>query len=95
MCEEVHYNLEDPNLVKRIVGKRSVFTDEEIKQQAESGTNVFLFRWHFDLNDFLSYKNLLNNDVLTGPLQVMRRIDEEDYKYIKEQGGIDGRFTLD
>ncbi|WP_152418366.1 PIN domain-containing protein [Halorubrum aidingense] len=95
VCEEAYFNITDTDKIQKLVGKRSVFTADEIAERAESGTNVILFRWHFDLDECISYKNLLDSGVLSGPLQVMQGISEEDYEYIKEQGGLDGRFALD
>ncbi len=95
VCESAHYQIEDSDEVRRLVGKRSVFSDREIDKQAESGINVFLFRWHMDLNDFISYSQLLDAEIINGPIQTTREISEQAYDYIKTKGKIDERFTLD
>jgi GNAT superfamily N-acetyltransferase len=93
VCEEVRYGLTDSDEIQRLVGKRSVFSDSEIRELAESETTVLLFSWHFELPTPVSDDQLYENDVLAGPPQVMQEIDEQGYCYIREQGGIDERFT--
>lgn len=95
VCEEVHYELNDVAEVMRIVGKRSVFSEQEIREITESLTTVLLFSWHFDLENPLTYEELLEADVLNGPPQVMQQIDEQAYNHVREYGGIDGRFARD
>lgn len=95
VCEAVYYHLTDPGEIQKVVGKRSVFTDAEIRELAETPTTVILFSWHFDLPEPIPYDDLLENGVLSGPPQTMQVIEEEDYKYIKTEGQIDGRFALD
>ncbi|QIO21734.1 hypothetical protein [Haloarcula sp. JP-L23] len=95
VLEEVHYGLTNADSIARIVGKRSVFTDKELQDMAESPTTVLLFRWHFDLENPISFKELKENEILSAPLQVMSEISDRDYKYIRELGGINERFTLD
>lgn len=93
VCEQVFYSLNDPDEISRIVGKRSVFSKSEIEEFAESTTTVLLFTWHFDLSNPVGYSDLLANDVISGPIQTIQQSDEQGYKYIKENGGIDARFA--
>lgn len=93
VCEGIHYGLTDSDKVSRIVGKRSVFSGQEIDEYTDSETTVLLFSWHFDLEDPLSYEELLDANVLSGPPQVMQEIDEQAYRHVREKGGIDGRFA--
>ncbi|RLM96249.1 GNAT family N-acetyltransferase [Haloarcula sp. Atlit-7R] len=95
VLEEVHYGLTNVDSISRIVGKRSVFTRRELQDMAQSPTTVLLFRWHFDLENPISYEELKKNDILSDPLQWMSEISDRDYKYIRELGGINERFTLD
>lgn len=93
ICEEIHYRITDTDEVSRIVGKRSVFSEREIDEYTERETTVLLFLWHFDLENPLSYHEMLEANVLSGPPQVMQELDEQAYKYVRENGGIDGRFA--
>lgn len=94
VCESVHYDLRDGDEIRKIVGKRAVFSESDINEMAKAGTHVLLFRWHFDLNNFISYKKLLDSGVLSGPLQRITMISEQAYDYIKMEGKIDERFTI-
>jgi len=95
VLEEVKYGLTNADSISRIVGKRSVFTQRELQDIAETNTTVLLFRWHFDLNNPISYEQLQEEDILTAPLQVMSEITDEEYKYIRKEGDVNGRFALD
>lgn len=44
VCESAHYNLQTADEIRKQVGKRTVFSDSEIEEHAEEGTNVLLFR---------------------------------------------------
>lgn len=95
VCESAIYNIQTADEIRKEVGKRSVFTGSELEKHADGGTNILLFRWHFDFESPLPYNKLLDNDVLTGPLRAMKRISEKDYRYIKTEGGLDERFAFD
>ena len=94
VCESVRYGLSDPDNVLRIVGKRSVFTEYEIQEIADKDTTVIKFRWHFDLENPVSWENLQEKEVIPNPVTI-RQLDDEGYQYIKDNGGIDERFTFD
>jgi hypothetical protein len=94
VCEQVEYEVTEAETVQELVGERSVFTDREIAKMVESPTTVILFKWHFELENPLHYQVLLDEDVLSGALQSIQEIDESSYQYIRENGGIDGRFTV-
>lgn len=93
VCTQVFYGLDDPDEISRIVGKRSVFSKKEIEEIAESPTTVLLFNWHFELSDPVSLEVLREDDVLNWAPQTIQELDEQEYTYIKENGGIDARFA--
>ncbi|WP_147302073.1 PIN domain-containing protein [Haloferax sp. Atlit-4N] len=95
VCEQVHYHLTDAAEIKRVVGKRSVYEDAELEEFAEKPTTVLLFSWHFDLPNPVSYSKLRSDGVLTGPLQTITEISNQDYNMVKQRGEIDGRFARD
>lgn len=95
VCERVEYEVTDTDEVQDIVGRRSVFSRREIEEMTESPTTVILFKWHFDLEDPLHYKVLLDENVLSGPPQTIQELGGKAYEYIREEGGIDGRFIID
>lgn len=94
VCEEVTYRVTDPDEIQRKVGKRSVFTEQEIADIASSPTTVILFTWHFDFPSPVPFSQLLENEVVSGAPQTIQSISEEGYKYIKREGDLDERFAL-
>lgn len=95
VCEQIEYRLNDPEEIQKLVGKRSVFSEQEISAMAESPTTVILFSWHFDFPEPIGYDEMKREGVLSGPLQSMQVISEEDYKYLKLEGKVDERFARD
>jgi predicted GNAT family N-acyltransferase len=95
VCEKVYLRLTDAEEIKRVVGKRSVYTDVELRELAVKPTTVFMFTWHFDLPTPLSYEELIEEGILSGGPQATTEINHQDYKLINERGEIDGRFTCD
>lgn len=94
VCDRVKYDVTSVDEVKEIVGRRSVFNHRELADFVESPTMVTLFKWHFDFENPLHYQLLLDEGILTGPLLSIKEIDNGDYEYIKETGGIDERFII-
>lgn len=95
VCEKVHPRLTDAETIKRVVGKRSVYTDAQIEEFAERPTTVFMFTWHFDLPTPVTYDVLIDEGVLNGGPQATTEISNQGYMLIKERGDIDGRFARD
>lgn len=94
VCEQVLNNMDDPDDIHRVVGRRSVFSDEEISERASQNIMVILFRWHFDLENPVGYHDLLGEGIISAPFQGIIEIEHNGYKYIKEEGGMDERFTF-
>jgi len=95
VCESAKYGMTDPEEITRRVRRRTVYSDEEIGEMASKPTTVILFQWHFHLENPIAYSELLENDILSGYLQSITEIEESNYKYIKNVGRIDERFTID
>jgi len=95
VVERVYYDLEDPDEITRYVGKRSVYTKEEIEEMAERPTKVILFRHHFHLKKPLHLNHLRVNKIFSGAPQSIIGISHEKYLWIRKEGDIDERFTVD
>jgi predicted nucleic acid-binding protein/GNAT superfamily N-acetyltransferase len=94
VCEVPHFRCSEFAEVKRIVGKRSVFTDDELRDMVNNGeTTVLMFWWHFHLDDPISLDKLRRDEVLDWAPQTTQQITEETYEYIKSEGGLDERFA--
>ncbi len=95
VVERVYRGNLTKNEIMRYVGKRSVYTYEEIKEMAKKPTLLIFFSWHFYIENPLILNDLIENDILRGAPQSITEIDHDKYLKIKERGGIDGHFTFD
>ncbi len=94
VVEEIHDGLTDANKIFNLVGKRTVYSLDEIENMSEKETKVILFRHHFHLSLPLDFKYLKDESIVKGPIQSIMEIDHEKYLKIKKEGGIDERFTV-
>ena len=92
--EEVHQGLRNSNDIIKFVGKRTVYSKEEIEKMSQKPTTVILFQHHFYLEKPLSLNKLLKMNILSAAPQTVTEIDHIKYLKIKKQGGIDERFTV-
>ncbi|PKG32253.1 MAG: hypothetical protein CW742_09155 [Methanoregula sp.] len=93
IIEDVRTGLTDTNEIIRFVGKRTVYTHEEI-ETSQKPLMVILFRHHFHLKNPLKLATLLASGIFNGPPQSIMQISDEHYNVIKNLGGIDGHFTV-
>lgn len=82
----------DPDELKRIVGKRSVYSDDKLLEWAQKTVFVLRFKHHLYLPNPLNLK-YLNNLGIDAP-QSIREINHEQYLAIKTGGKLDERFTV-
>ena len=94
VVEEVHVSLVDENKILRIVGKRSVFTYEEIQEMVRTPVTVIVFRHHFYFQNPLHLDELIEDKILSSAPQSIIEISHKKYDSMKRRGGIDERFTF-
>jgi len=94
IVDSVHNNLRDPDKIIKYVGKRTVYSRDEIQGMAKKPTKVILFRWHFHFPKPISYKKLLEKNIVKGSIQSIQKCLHKDYLKIKRDSGIDERFTI-
>lgn len=80
--------------LKRIVGKRSVYSEEELKDWAEKSVLVILFKHHLYLPNPLNLEYLKKKEILKDAPQSITEINHERYLAIKNGGKLDERFTV-
>ncbi|WP_162197666.1 PIN domain-containing protein [Methanosarcina horonobensis] len=80
--------------LKRIVGKRSVYSKEELKEWAEKSVFIIRFKHHLYLPNPLNLKYLIENGILKGVPQSITEINHERYLILKNGGKLDERFTI-
>jgi len=95
VVERVLSRTQDLNRILRFVGKRTVYTYDEIVKLCEKPTLAIRFKQHFFLRNPVAYDTLLGKGILRGAPQSIMSIGHDDYVFIKERGGIDGRYTFD
>jgi hypothetical protein len=93
VIEEIRIGMTATDEIIRFVGKRTVYTRDEIENNPKPLT-VILFRHHFHLKNPLKLTILLASGIFNGPPQSIMHISDEHYNVIKHLGGIDGRFTV-
>lgn len=95
IVEKVYYNLTDVKEVQDIVAKRTVYSQEEIKEkmQPKSSIVVILFKQNFHLKEVFYYSDLLENNIVAGAIQTITKIDDNRYKQIIK-GKLDERFII-
>jgi len=91
---EETYTIKDFEYAISIIGKRSVYSFEEIKEIVKRPTTILIFRHHFYLPKPIPYSFLIEKDILKGPPQSLVTVDHKSYLILKEFGGIDERYTV-
>lgn len=80
--------------LKRIVGKRSVYSEEELKTWADKSVFVIRFKHHLYLPNPLNLNYFIENGILKGAPQSITKINHEQYLTLKNGGKLDKRFTV-
>jgi hypothetical protein len=93
---DVRPGLRDPEIIRGIVGNRTVYSINEIRSMASRSfpATVILFRYHFDFENPVTYDFLLKKGVIEGPTISITRINDKGYDMVKAEGKIDERFTV-
>ena len=94
IVEAIYGGLQDYQNIIKLVGKRTVYSVNEIQSIARKPSLVILFWQYWHLMQPLSYLRLKGMGILKGPPRSIMRISDNNYSLIKEAGGIDERFTL-
>ena len=94
IVERVYENVTDPNEIISYVGKRSVYSPQEIEDMARKPTKIILFWWVMHFKEPLKYDLLLNNGILKGRPQTIIKIPHSNYLKIKEVSKLDDRYIV-
>jgi hypothetical protein len=94
VVEEVHSSLTDAEEIIRLVGKRTVYSLDDVSSMSQDPTIVILFTWHCHLINPLSLDDLISEKVLKGAPRSIMGISHEKYLIIKNRGAINERFTI-
>lgn len=94
VVESIHMRLTDPDEIMKVVGKRTVYSRNEIEEMTKKPTTVLLFYHICHLPNPISYQTLKDIGALTGPPQSICGIDDNSYREIIRRSSIDERFTV-
>ncbi|CCJ37357.1 hypothetical protein BN140_2434 [Methanoculleus bourgensis MS2] len=83
----------DPDDIIRIIGKRSVYSRDAIERSNKPLT-IILFRHHFHLPHCVTINELRSANVLSWAPQSITEIDNTEYRWVKQQGGINESYTV-
>ena len=94
VVEQVHYDLTDAEEIMRLIGKRSVYTNNEIIEISNKPTTVIIFLHHFYFTNNIALSELVKRNVIAGAPQSICQIPDENSLSILKMGGIDERFII-
>ncbi|NHI91668.1 MAG: hypothetical protein EAX96_04130 [Candidatus Lokiarchaeota archaeon] len=95
IVEDVFFEMQDLDEIIRIVSKRTVYSRSEINDLLTKPITIIKFRHLFHLRKGYKLKKLIKRGVLSAAPQTITEINHESYTIIKNEGGIDRRFTFD
>ncbi len=90
--EPVHIN--EPDKIVAIVGQRSVYLYEEIKEMAKKPVLVILFRHHLNLPNPLDLNYLRKHKIIQSAPQSIIELSHNQYAAVKKGGKLDECFTV-
>jgi len=94
VVESVYRRIRNTDEIVRLVGKRTVYSKDEIDELIKKPTTVILFLHHFHLKNPLHLTELKEMGILSSAPQSIVEINNEGYNKIKNRGGIDEHFTV-
>lgn len=93
IVEKVERNLTDAEKIQKITAKRTVYSKDDIEKLSKSSTIVILFNQHFHFRKPVSYDYMLKENIITGPIQSISKISDENYRKIIKDN-INVCFTI-
>jgi hypothetical protein len=79
--------LEDSARIASLVSRRTVYSLAEIDEMAKRRTKVVLFRLVGHLTNSVPYDRLLGDNVVSGPIQSIRRLSDDAFSRVLTAGG--------
>jgi hypothetical protein len=94
-AEKVFQNVAKYEDVIRLVGKRTVYTKNDLIEILNQGpATIIIFLLHFELKKYISLYNLQKAGIVRRAPQSVMEISNERYQQILKMGGLDERFTI-
>jgi predicted RNA-binding protein with PUA-like domain len=93
VVERVFATRDSNNIIKQI-GKRSVYTIEEIRVMSEKPTLVILFRWHCHFPESIGIEDLKDMGIIKQAPQSITKIDHNEYLKILKRSNLDEHYII-
>jgi DNA-binding transcriptional regulator YhcF (GntR family) len=94
-AEKIFQKIERYEEVIKIVGKRTVYSKDELSEILKHGpATIIIFLLHFELNRYISLHNLQRAAIVRKAPQSVMEISDGRYRQILKMGGLDERFTF-
>ncbi|MEE0866612.1 MAG: hypothetical protein U0L98_07550 [Clostridia bacterium] len=71
--------------IKKLVNKRTAYTDEQLREATKQDSLVILFKHYLTFEKEITYKDLLNMGVISSGIQQIQKIDLKKMKKIIEK----------
>lgn len=81
----VYNSFENFDEIKKLVNKRTAYTDEQLREVVKQDSLVILFKHYLTFEEEITYKDLLNMEVVSSGIQQIQKIDLEKMKRIIEK----------
>ncbi|MEM3502997.1 MAG: hypothetical protein QW134_02110 [Nitrososphaeria archaeon] len=92
--EKVYYEQCNVNKIMQLIGKRTVYTINEIKEMAKKPLMIILFKFHFHFSNPINLKNMKTMNIVPTAPRTIYKIPHKKYLWIKSICGIDERYTV-
>jgi rRNA-processing protein FCF1 len=93
IVESVDYGLRNVSDILKKVGKRTVYSVEDLEDFSLKPTTVILFRHHFHIGPVI-FKDLKSKQILKRAPESITEISDESYRALLRIDGIDERFII-
>ena len=93
VIDDVYYSLSDPEEIREIIGKRSVYSKYEI-ESFQKPLTIILFRHHLNIKKPVELSDLIRLSILKSHPQSIHQIDDKKFIKLKEVGKINECFTV-
>ena len=87
-------NFENKDEIKKLVRKRTAYSETELDNIIKDGTLVLLFKHNFRMKNIVKYDYLEKNNILPAPPQRIQTVKKEDCIRIIKQGGMSNMIEI-
>ena len=75
VVDAIYNSFDDFEEIKKLVKKRTAYTEEQLQEVAKQDSLVILFKHYLTFEKEITYKDLLNMKIVSGVIQQIQKID--------------------